>query len=204
MRKESLARVTTKIQESKSGPKHDTFPGIDCETTNTETTTFKTNSKLTTRKPVEKGFGDWLVDCIENDYNSRFLEWEPSISCWVVMINNIKIRRKVSTALYNWGKRKQRKVAAPSKSHPQASLANNCISPTIRNENNKSNSNSNNDNYIMYNNRDDENDMAYQFIGGRGRLPSQQGMCCGMGTSISNDDNNPASSGGNKRARCWQ
>lgn len=54
---------------------------------------------------TEKGFCDWLVDHIENNTNGRFLEWNTKVGGWIVITDRVKITRKVSTTLYNWGKR---------------------------------------------------------------------------------------------------
>ncbi|VEU39634.1 unnamed protein product [Pseudo-nitzschia multistriata] len=78
-----------------------TFLPSALESANTGTS----KSKPWSGKHTERGFCDWLVNHIIHNLKGRFLDWEPRMNGWVVMTDKIKIRRKVSVSLYNWGKK---------------------------------------------------------------------------------------------------
>ena len=50
-------------------------------------------------------FCNWLVDEIEINRKGRFLTWDSALNSWVQMTDKLKIRRKISVALYNYEKR---------------------------------------------------------------------------------------------------
>ena len=64
----------------------------------------QSNSTGTSEASTET-FCDWLIGEIQTNRKGRFLTWDGTINCWVLMTDGLKIRRKISVAQYNYEKR---------------------------------------------------------------------------------------------------
>eukprot|EP00536_Pseudo-nitzschia_multiseries_P002775 jgi/Psemu1/322699/estExt_fgenesh1_pg.C_380029 len=188
----------TACTSNKKAPKASTMPpsasALAFETTKAMATT--SNSSSIGKKNTEKGFCDWLVVYIESNCNGRFLEWDKDTCGWVVMTEKMKIRRKVSITLYNWGKRLKTLAAAARLENSQATLskkrtttpAPHCYDATV-NGNEISNTIYITSDYE--NNNGHNNDPASRFMDGREGLPSQQELgCCSTPILYRNNNNN--------------
>jgi len=144
-------------------------------------------------------FCNWLVDEIVITRKGRFLTWDGSLSSWVLMFDKLKIRRKISSSLYNYEKRHSAALDRMQKGRSIPSL------PSLRKLDNytpkSSSSPFSTTTGAMSSFVGEDDNSAYRFIEG-GRQSSQQfqQFCCTM-TMDSGNETGALIGGERKRSR---